>query len=123
MLMRRERSKVYTSVITEENGEAVLPIPEALTEKLHWRDGDILHLRTSSRLALMIENLSVKTMYVSRMQRELNSISRRLGNPVDPLDRVHVKKRRIKRDLNFTVLLSPREWDMLQAQVEANQST
>lgn len=94
-------------LLRDENDDIVLPIPEELSEKLRWQVGDVLVVNSQGRESLRVENLSVKSMYASKMRRNLNTIIRKINSQTDPLNRVLIKKRRGKMVTVGFVLVHP----------------
>lgn len=98
----------YTvKLVSDENGDIILPLPEELMEKMLWRVGDVLDFQLQGRDQLQVENKSIHSMYASKLRRDLNTVIRRINSQTDPLNRVVIKKRCGKTVTVRAVMMSP----------------
>ena len=91
----------------DESGDLILPLPKAVMEKMQWLVGDMLDFEPIGREGFSVKNLSVKTMYASRMRRNLNSIIRKINSETDPLNRVLIKRKCRKTSTFCAILVKP----------------
>lgn len=100
-------------LIGDENGDIILPLPDALMEKMLWRVGDVLDFRLHERDQMRVDNKSVQSMYATKLRRDLNTVIRRINSQTDPLNRVVIKKRRGKSVTVRAVLTRPGDGQVL----------
>lgn len=76
------------------DGNLCVNLPDALVAKLFWQIDDQIEWSMSrGGNAWAVTNISVRTLYVARFRRDLNSLINALNNPKNPLLRAVIKSR------------------------------
>lgn len=81
------RSWIVT-LVRDDNGDTVLPLPNDLITELQWEIGDEIDFINTSPSGFVVTNLSMKKFSKSQIRRRWNSLFRQLTSDHNSLKRV-----------------------------------
>ena len=87
------RKKLTSKIIKdEETNDMLWIVPEELIETGEFKVGDEIEIKSYRKYSLSIRNLSCRSIAISKMCRELKTITRQLNDKYNHLERVLITK-------------------------------